>query len=137
MVNSEAILRDSVVTNLLFFKSRCLGTHATTVQGWCDNRNFAVRREIEDYCRTRVEEIVRRLDPSRILVLGLATWDKVAEGEINRVTRRTRTSGRLAVTGAVFDRSALGIIHPTGARIGEYEFHVLGSFLHDFLISRQ
>lgn len=136
LVDYEEMLRHSVVTNLLFFKSRCLGTHATTGQGWCDNGNPKVRREIEDYCRNRVEEIVRTLNPIRILVLGLATWDKLAS-KVNRTIRRTSTGGRLAARGTVFDMSALGIIHPTGAWMGDDDCRQLAPFFVEFLASQQ
>jgi hypothetical protein len=134
LANQEKMLRDSVVTNLLFFKSRCLGKHRKTRQGWCDNGNADVRKQIEGFCQTRVAQIVNRLDPMRILVLGLATWEKVAEGQVKVAARRPKMSGRLALSGTVFNRSALGIIHPTGARISDDECRDLAPVLSEFLL---
>jgi hypothetical protein len=133
LAGHEETLRDSVVTNLLFFKSRCLGNHTTTAQGWCDNGNASIRREIEDYCRNRVEAIVCQLDPKRILVLGLATWDKVAASQVTLLAHRTRGRGRLALTGTVFNRRAFGTIHPTGARMSNTDFSGLAALLNQFL----
>jgi len=129
----EEMLRNSVVLNLLFFKSRCLGRHAGTGQGWRDNRDANVRHEIEHYCRHKVEQIVSQLAPARILVLGLATWDKLAEPQAKLVARRRGLRGRLAVAGTVFNRSALGIIHPTGAQIRYDERRELANHLGAFL----
>lgn len=133
----EQTLRYSVVTNLLFFKSRCLTTHTATGQGWCDNGNPKVRSEIEGYCRSKVEEIVNRVDPAQILVLGLRTWDGLAEEPVKLRACRTKGRGRLAVTGTVFNRRALGIAHPTGARISDDECRQLAPLLDQFLVSRE
>ena len=134
LASRTEMLRESVVTNLLFFKSRCLGKHRTTHQGWCDNGNAKVRREIEDYCQTKMVQIVNRVDPMRILVLGLTTWDKLTEGEVSRVTRRTNGRGRVAVAGTLWNRSALAIIHPTGAWISDDERFKIGVLLGEFLL---
>lgn len=129
----EEILHYSVVTNLLFFKSRCLGRDAKTCQGWRDNGNAKDRHEIEDYCRDKVREIVRRLDPTRILALGMATWDKLAEGQVRLLVVRPKRNVRLAVMGTIFNKDALGIIHPTGARISHDECGEIAEHLAEFL----
>jgi len=133
----EHNLRYSVVTNLLFFKSRCLNTHTATGQGWCDNGNPKIRREIEGYCRVKVEQIVNKVDPARILVLGLTTWDRLADEPLKLRASRTKGRGRLAVAGTVFNREALGIAHPTGARISDTECHQLATLLDQFLVSTE
>jgi hypothetical protein len=128
------ILRDSVVTNLLFFKSRCLGKdrNVDRCQGWRDNPNAKARRAIEVYCRNKVEEIVRRLNPTRILILGTTTWDKLAGTEI-RLAVRHKGNVRLAVRGTIFNKNALGIIHPTGARTSIVERGKIAEHLGEFL----
>jgi len=135
LAGEKRMLRDSVVTNLLFFKSRCLGKHAETGEGWRDNGNAEARREIEHYCEKKVEEIVVQLAPKRILAFGLGTWNKLAEGHAKVLARRTEMRGRLAVTGTVFNRSGFGIVHPTGARMSRGECRKPAPFLREFLVS--
>lgn len=131
----KEILRDSVVTNLLFFKSRCLSKdrNVDRCQGWRDNPNAKARREIEVYCRNKVEEIVSRLNPTRILILGMTTWDKLAGGKEIRLAVRSKGNVRLAVMGTVFNKNALGIIHPTGARTSSVEREEIAEHLGEFL----
>ncbi len=133
LAHHEETLRGSVVTNLLFFKSRCLDTDKKTCQGWRDNGNAKARREIEDYCRDKVKDIVSQLDPTQILVLGMASWDKLADGQIKLPVVRPKRNVRLAVMGTVFNKSALGIIHPTGARISRDECSKIAEHLGEFL----
>lgn len=54
LADREEILRCSVVTNLLFFKSRCLGRDQKECRGWRDNGNARARSEIESYCQDKV-----------------------------------------------------------------------------------
>ena len=132
-VDREETLRASVVTNLLFFKSRCLGLDKdkSRRQGWCDNSNAAVRREIEKFCCDKVEKIVCEVAPQRILVLGLGTWDKIAEPPTQTLDRTPRS--RLVVGGRVFGKKALGMIHPTGAQVSNKNICKLAYRLKNFL----
>ncbi|MFI5112679.1 MAG: hypothetical protein ACHP9S_07630 [Terriglobales bacterium] len=128
------ILKDSVVTNLLFFKSTCLGKDKdkNRCKGWRDNPNAKARREIEDYCRVKVKEIVSQLDPTRILVLGTGScWDKLPAEQVKVLSRKRKV--RLAVMGTVFNKNALGIIHPTGARISAADRERIAKHLGEFL----
>lgn len=137
VANKEETLRSSVVVNLLFFKSRCLGKHDKTRQGWRDNPDAGLCREIEAYCRGRVEDIVNKVDPVRILALGLGTWEKVVNKQMEVASTLSGSRRRIAVSGTAFEREALGMIHPTGARISKAEFGQLGAVLREFLSPKQ
>jgi hypothetical protein len=107
-----SFLESSVGLNAIFFRSP-----STKIWREVDE---ALRREIETFCRTRALEIVRRLEPKVVLILG---WDALeavgGHGFVERVGHAAvvgrRRRRRLAQTGLLAGVPAVAIPHPTAA----------------------
>ncbi len=63
-MGKEAELRDSVVFQLIFFRSR-------SSRHWHANK---MRDEMEVFCYKKVREILTKIEPHMILVLGFETY---------------------------------------------------------------
>ncbi len=118
-------LRDSVGTNLLFFKSRSLGSHKSGL-GWANNPRH-IRAEMERFCRREVWNLVRAVRPKLILVLGLAAFDKIVETPEKVILSRSDEGAqrRIFAAGAGFGRRVIGMIHPTGARVSSADWDIV------------
>jgi hypothetical protein len=91
--------------NLIFFR-------APNIAAWHKIRKD-VRKEIEIFCRCRVERIVRILAPQRIVVIGLGTFDLLMTGE----PALSGDRGLLVKSGSLWGTQAYGTVHLSGARI--------------------
>jgi hypothetical protein len=105
-IGQETVLKESVPTNLLFFKSR-------GIEDW-ERNPPAARHRLEEWCSHEVKGLAFKMNPSRILVVGITPFEKLA-GQ-TRWEFRGSTRKRLYGTGTVFDKPAMGTIHLTSAR---------------------
>jgi hypothetical protein len=114
----ESLLERSLGTNRLFFKSKSLDRHETGL-GWADNPK-AIREQLEAYCAYELEQLIELIKPKIILVLGLSVFDNFA----NSVSRDVKGAKgrRVAAVGSADGIKAIGIIHPTGARVSNADW---------------
>ena len=96
--------------------SRCTGLNAIffrarTASNW-SRLDRSLRERLEAFCHERAAEIVRLLEPKRIVVIGLHTFDRFGPGEV--VLRNDRRV--LLKEGSVWGYPATGVIHLSGAR---------------------
>jgi hypothetical protein len=101
------LLRHCVGLNAVFFRAPSEEEYHSAYKG-------SIRKEIEKFCVPKVLTIASVLAPDRILFLGLGTMDLFCVTRPDLVSVKGRV---LAKAGRVADRDAIGILHPTGARI--------------------
>lgn len=124
------ILKKSVVFQLIFFR-------APSIDVWIQEAG-GLRREMEDFCFQKVEEILRKIEPKRILVLGMGTYDalkKIFGGdceERNCLPRR-KTGERMCVRASFGGHEILAVMHPSGARIKKEDRLKMQSVLAEFI----
>lgn len=125
----EEQLRDAVGANLLFFKSKSLGTHPSGL-GWADNPPD-IRKELEDFSRRELLGLIKAIDPKTLLVLGLGTFDTIVNESCRAEcsTSDTRSKRRIFTVGQGFGRRVIGMIHPTGARVSSEDLALVSQCL--------
>jgi hypothetical protein len=105
-------LENAIGLNAIFFRS-------PSTELWRE-LDEALRKEIEDFCRSRALDIVRRLEPRLVLILGWDTLETLGGvGFVERIGNKLATGRRrrrrLAQTGVVAGVPAVAIPHPTSA----------------------
>ncbi|WAC28438.1 hypothetical protein [Ancylobacter sp. SL191] len=85
-----------------------------------------VRRDLEHFSLQRCKRIVRALRPRQIVVIGLTTFNALAEGE-PVLMGETRV---LAKRGTLWDIPATGVVHLSGARINGIDAQRLAQLLN-------
>jgi hypothetical protein len=121
----EDLLKRSLGTNRLFFKSKNLNHHESGL-GWADNPPN-IQKQLGAYCANELEKLIRLLEPRVVFALGLSVFDDVADAvscEIKGVKGR-----RVAAIGRVDGSKMLGIIHPTGARVSNEDWSIVAKTL--------
>jgi hypothetical protein len=103
----QRTLSDSVPTNILFFKSRGLQRRGHGL-AWEDNPR-ELREDLERYCREALRDLVPRIDPDRILVLGMGAYNKIKE---SKDECKCVNGTRLFCKGIAFGKPTLAIVHP-------------------------
>ena len=121
----DYLLERSLGTNLIFFKSKCLGRHKETGLGWADNP-LEIRRQLETYCAQEVGNLVEALEPKAVLVLGLAVFDKVTDEVVPVLGAKDR---RVAAIGWMNGTKTFGMIHPTGAQVSNWDWSIVTKVL--------
>ncbi|MEK7563307.1 MAG: hypothetical protein AAB544_02850 [Patescibacteria group bacterium] len=110
-------LDQMVAFPLIFFR-------APDVKTW--KREMGDRRKyVENFCFEKVKEILNRLKPKKIVILGIDTYllmvrksilmDVKDEKEILGV----KNNRRLAITSMIGKQKIFAMLHPTGARISK------------------
>lgn len=107
------LLDGAIQTNFNFFKSGRVDSAA--LYRWTSLPR-ALRTDLEASCASELANLVRVMEPRRILVLGIGPFKRHATG--SRELLRDRKNKRdLVVAGTLFGRSALAVLHPTGCRV--------------------
>jgi hypothetical protein len=107
------VLEKSVIFPLVFFRAPRIST-------W---RSWGNSKEAEMFCFLKIEEIIQKLKPKTILVLGLATYEKMSTflkmNDEMFLYLETKEKGKRKVGAtAITDRvRVFAMLHPTGARI--------------------
>jgi hypothetical protein len=96
-------LKKCVGTNVIFLRYPNAKAYVHDVK----NNKIA----IEQFCSAKVLDIVRAIDPKQIVTIGFEALTMF--GPVTPLLTARRT---LIKSGQVGDRSAVGILHPTGAR---------------------
>ncbi|MFK8254048.1 hypothetical protein [Ancylobacter terrae] len=115
----KELLAECTGTNINFFR-------APSIARWRSLKSD-VRRELESFSRSRCEALVRALGPERIIVIGMATFDSIADGSPCLVGDKNRV---LARAGQLWDVPAIGVVHLSGARISRVDRMRLTAFLN-------
>lgn len=117
-------LKNSVGSNLLFFKSRSKQKHESGL-GWSDNPS-AIRKILEDHCKQELFDFIRLARPRAILALGFPVFDQLVRQQEKCIEKQNR---RLVASGQAYGVKLLGIIHPTGARVSSHDWKQVSHFL--------
>ncbi len=118
-------LKACLQTNFLFFKSSSLGRDGR--YPWLAV-SPSIRATLEQRCSEEVIELIRNVKPGLILVLGLDPFDKhAANAETAMLDRSAKR--RLLVTGEIAGYPAIGVLHPTGARVAAQDWSRVSGYL--------
>ncbi|MBF0857641.1 hypothetical protein HKD24_00220 [Gluconobacter sp. LMG 31484] len=90
-----------------------------------------VRKELERFSLEKCEEIVKALCPRMILVIGLGTFEALAQGLPVLRKEHSRRPDVLAREGQIWGVPAIGVAHLTGSRINRHDADRLAVFLRD------
>lgn len=121
------ILKKSVVFPLIFFR-------ASDVKLWQSNMN-PKREEMEDYCFGRFNEIIEKIHPKRILIIGIGTYDLIKRNKLISISEerirlyRNNSKTRLALSAKSNFFDVLAVLHLTGGRPSKKEILQLNNFL--------
>lgn len=110
------------------FIETCVGTNAIFVRandiktyGGFDNK---LRARIKEFCKLRVEQMVKAIQPKLTVAIGLATLELFGPSEeiLRGDARGTDGKGRVLVRkGIIAGCKALGVMHLSGARISKQD----------------
>jgi hypothetical protein len=117
------------------FLSRCVALNAIFVRSDSVSvyyRDFCarVRKEINQFCLPRVNEIVEAVHPKKIVAVGIGTlslFDKRAYPCLKGANGRV-----LMKAGKIAGRDAIGVLHLTGAHISATDRAHIDSYLRAF-----
>ena len=102
------------------FIEKCVGLNAIFVRAGSMQKyselDRALRSQIEEFCRLRVEKMVNAIQPKLIVAIGFATLDLLAVDDVD-ITKTNQNGRVLTKRGKIFGRDALGVLHLSGARI--------------------
>ncbi len=110
----EHVLKKSVGTNFLFFKSRAIESDSKGLC-WGDNP-IKLRKDLEEICLTEVRRLVDKVQPKLIVVLGFGVFDKYC---IVSQDVHSPTGDVIGRSGTFCGVNTIGIKHPTGARVSD------------------
>ncbi|MBA2935648.1 hypothetical protein HZF05_16310 [Sphingomonas sp. CGMCC 1.13654] len=126
-------LDTAIQTNFLFFKSSSINAGPGSRYPWSDVAPM-VRMKLERWSAEEIKDLIRVLEPALIIVLGTATFN--AHAHHRRTVLRDRTGKRdLLLEGIIAERPAIGILHPTGARVANADWSRVSTELAERLTS--
>lgn len=111
-----ATLEKSTGLNAIFFR-------APSVRDW-HKLDGALRAELEAFSLGRAENIVRAMEPKRLVIIGLGTFDRLADG----VADLRGENKLLTKKGILWGVPATGIVHLSGARLSHDDLGRLTSY---------
>ncbi len=113
------VLKASVKTNLIFFRS-------PSAQAWA-HVDPTARLELEEFCGTKIKEMVTKLKPKVILAEGIETYERLKVLFCPSITEEAVVSKkrRVFISAKSSECTLLGIIHPTGSRISSSDWELI------------
>jgi hypothetical protein len=116
-------LKKSVVFPLIFFR-------APSVKIWKKESGKEDRNKIETFCFDKVKEIIERIRPKKILLLGTSTtyeeFKKINPLQNEQILHtRGKRKERMFIIADYKECKIFAIIHPTGARISSKDWDEL------------
>lgn len=100
-------LSESIGSNAIFFRSE-------SIKKWKEVP-IGRRREMEEFSINKVKEMIDVLNPKRVLILGMGTWDFLrSQLKFHSSCEVRRPNARLLCTSATEDPNYVGVIHPSG-----------------------
>ena len=112
-----SVLKQCTALNSIFFRAR-------SIDEW-QHVSRSLRDEIERFCRSRAERIVRALRPHRIVVVGMNTFHDLTNGGDISLKSDKRV---LVKTDFLWGTPVYGIIHLSGARISRVDRDKLAAY---------
>lgn len=117
-------LRDTVGLNSIFLRS-------PNVKEYKQDMSDADRRKVQEFCNSKVCEIVDLLQPKKIVTLGFATLKQFGR----TAPDLTGPSGRVVTqVGRVSEREAIASLHLTGSRISSSDFAAMSERLVEYVV---
>lgn len=114
-----ATLKKCTGLNAIFFR-------APNLREWRQVEK-SLRAEIEEFSLSQVRCIIHTLKPKKLAIIGLSTFDWLTNG--SRMSPILVRNGRvLVVCGKFLDVPAFGVIHLSGARIGEADVRAIRTY---------
>lgn len=109
---------------------RCTGLNATffrapNIKEW-NTLPGGLRQEMEEFSNKRARRLIDAMAPKRIVVIGLGTFDLLADRGHELVHQEGQKT--LIKQGRIWGVPAIGIIHLSGARIRREEMDVLAKY---------
>ncbi|MGB9002735.1 MAG: hypothetical protein WCC52_02900 [Nitrosotalea sp.] len=111
------LLEGSVAFPILFFRSK-------DVKSWKKKHKGRDRREMENFCYVKVKDILKKIKPKIILVIGFRTYHKLKKEKIlDIVQEKPHKMDRLYAYSARSGNAAIFCtMHLSGARLSTKEF---------------
>lgn len=113
------LLDSSVAFPILFFRSK-------NFRLWKKRHEKIKRKEMEEFCYDIVEEILKRIKPKILLVIGFKTYDRLKEYKIIDIKNEKPHDGKkkrkIAYSAQWNNIPVLVTLHLTGARISIHDF---------------
>jgi hypothetical protein len=86
-----------------------------------------LRKEMEDFCREKVDKLVQALEPRRIVFIGLGNFNQTIKNASDAL--RGEGNDQLLIRAGYFDDiPAYGVLHLSGARIRKSHFLAIGEY---------
>lgn len=128
------ILSKSVVFPLIFFR-------APTISAWRKELPKQQRVAMEEFCFSKVKEIIQELQPKKILILGVETYDQLKEilGDVTdeKILHARNNGGtRMAISSKCNSCSLFAVSHPSGSRISKADWNFLRELLKEELSAK-
>lgn len=115
----KELVQNSTGTNINFFR-------APSISAW-NKVPLPERRTAEKQCRGLVSNIIEAIQPENIFIIGLGSFDRIAEGEIV-----LRLGNRTLVKAGIFSGvPAYGIMHLSGARDSNNDLLAMKNFFEE------
>lgn len=126
----EPLLRNSVKTNVIFFRSK-------NMDEWY-KLNPVIRKEAEDFCNQKVLELINTLKPKRLLLEGIGSYNIIHNvlGLSDENKNVIAPKRKIVIHNEKDDLKIMGIIHPTGARprVSNEEFEIIKEAVMKFAL---
>ena len=115
----ERMLDNSIAFTVLFFRSK-------DMRLWRKKIDRQTRKEMENFCYEKVREIMEKIRPKILLVIGVETYRKLKEHVLGKVDNEKSINGkngrRISITARWNDIPVFCVPHMTGARITNSDF---------------
>lgn len=119
-VGGIQMLESSIAFNLIFFRAPSIGI-------W---RSYLPNNEtdnIEKFCFVKTKEIIKKLKPQMIMVLGMQTYDILKNSMFSKLIKKETIykfgrQRRLAIITETSNQNIFTIIHPSGAQVSDKDW---------------
>jgi hypothetical protein len=112
------VLRESVAVNAIFIRSPRIQTYKRL--------SVTIRRDIFAFCKPRIERLIWRLDPTLVVVIGLATLRLFDRSPV--MVRLGHNGKALVRRGKIGGRRVIAVPHLSGSRIGKADLNKIAAY---------
>jgi hypothetical protein len=114
-IGAYKTLESSVGLNVNFFRSHSSKSREIGLR-WRDNPP-RLRRELEGICLQKVIGLIKVMEPTIVLALGMTAFDALTQNGGTAILTRKGDGARLCAMGNINGTKIAGVIHPTGAQV--------------------
>ena len=130
--NKMYYLKNSVVFPVLFFRSK-------SVKYWKKSIPADTRKEMESLCFSKTHDILQKIQPKKILILGFRTYSVLKKSNFYEISDEksiySTKQRRLAYISFLDKIPTFSILHPTGSRISNTDWQKIKTRFYKFLDS--